>query len=305
MSRAAIRAITAVVVVIAPLSACSLGSSRSSAGSEKVFVVAAEDFWGSIARQLGGDRVEVDSLIANPSTDPHDYEPTPRDARAMATAQLVVVNGIGYDPWADKLLSANHVSGQAVVRVGRLVGLKEGDNPHQWYSPDTVEKVITAITDALKKIDPSHGVDYDRQRDGFESSALAPYHSVISAIKGAYAGTPVGVSESIFTPMAAALDLHIVTPPSFLNAISEGNEPTAADKATVDRQITAGLVKVFVYNRQNATPDVRRLVDEAKAHGIQVSTVTETLTPQGSTFQAWQTAQLQQLQTALAAATAR
>jgi zinc/manganese transport system substrate-binding protein len=247
----------------------------------------------------------VTSLITNPDTDPHDYEPTPGDGREIASAEFVIVNGIGYDPWADKLLSANPVSGRRVVKVGDVVGLEEGDNPHQWYSPDAVEKVITQITAAYKKLRPADAAYFDQQHDAFESTGLADYHGVIADIKAKYAGTPVGASESIFTPLAGPLGLDLVTPESFLDAISEGNDPTAADKATVDQQIASKSIKVFVFNAQNSTPDVQRLVDAAKANGIGVTTVTETLTPKGATFQDWQTTQLRALESALAAGTGK
>ena len=295
----------AAVAVSMVLSACGLGSTNSSSSSGKLAVVAAEDFWGSLARQLGGDHVDVKSLIANPDTDPHDYEPTPSDGRAIASARLVITNGIGYDPWTDNLLSANKASGRDVVKVGDLVGLKEGDNPHQWYSPAVVEKVMSAITDEYKKLDADRAGDYDSLRRHVETDALGAYHSVIADIKARYAGVAVGASESIFVPLADALGLHLLTPASFLDAISEGNDPTAADKATVDRQLAAKAVKVLVFNSQNSTPDVQRLVDAAKAKGIPVATVTETLTPQGATFQDWQTGQLQALERALATATGK
>src|SRR5438552_3066797 len=295
----------AAVAVSMVLSACGLGSTNSSSSSGKLAVVAADDFWGSLARLLGADHVDVKSLIANPDTDPHDYEPTPSDGRAIASARLVITNGIGYDPWTDNLLSANKASGRDVVKVGDLVGLKEGENPHQWYSPAVVEKVMSAITDEYKKLDADRAGDYDSLRRHVETDALGAYHSVIADIKAKYAGVAVGASESIFAPLADALGLHLLTPASFLDAISEGNDPTAADKATVDQQIATKAVKVLVFNSQNSTPDVQRLVDAAKAKGIPVGTVTETLTPQGATFQDWQTGQLQALERALATATGK
>ncbi|HVT78876.1 MAG TPA: zinc ABC transporter substrate-binding protein [Acidimicrobiales bacterium] len=293
------------VCVVLALSACGSDSKSPKSASGKLAVVAAEDFWGSIATQLGGNRVSVTSLITNPDTDPHDYEPTPGDGREIASAKYVIVNGIGYDGWADTLLSANPVSGRAMTKVGDLVGLKEGDNPHQWYSPDTVEKVITAITAEYKKLRPADADYFDQQHDAFESTGLADYHAVINDIKAKYAGTPVGASESIFAPLSAALGLDLVTPESFLDAIAEGNDPTAADKATVDEQIASKAIKVFVFNSQNSTPDVQRLVNAAKAKAIGVATVTETLTPEGATFQAWQTAELRALEAALATATGK
>jgi zinc/manganese transport system substrate-binding protein len=308
MVRARWVTLAAAVVSAGLAAACaSSGTKAPSAagGSTRLAVVAAEDFWGSLARQLGGTHVQVESLIANPDTDPHDYEPTPADARSIATAKFVLVNGIGYDPWVDKLLAANPAGGRTVLDVGHVVGLKEGDNPHQWYAPASVEKVIGAITDDYKRLDPAHAADYDQLHATFESVGLGPYHAAINTIDSAYGGTPVGASESIFAPMASSLNLDLVTPAPFLNAISEGTDPTAADKATVDEQIATKAIKVFVFNSQNATPDVQRLVAAAKANRIPVTTVTETLSPQGTTFQDWQTRQLEALRSALAEAVGR
>jgi zinc/manganese transport system substrate-binding protein len=296
----------AALVVAAALAGCGTGSpNRATPAGGKVVVVAAEDVWGSIARQLGGSRAQVQSLVANPATDPHDYEPTPGDGRAIASARLVITNGIGYDPWADRLLAANPAAGRSVLKVGDLIGMKPGDNPHQWYSPPVVEKVVAAIAARYQRLDPGHAAYFRQQRATFESRGLASYRAAIAAIRARYAGTPVGASESIFAPMAEALGLRLLTPEPFLDAIAEGNDPSAADKATVDRQIAGRAIEVLVFNSQNATPDVQRLVDAARANGIQVATVTETLTPRGATFQDWQTGQLRALAAALRAATGR
>src|SRR5439155_4529313 len=131
------------------------------------------------------------------------------------------------------------------------------------------------------------------------------YHRVISEIRRKYAGTPMGASESIFALMAPALGLNLLTPPPFLRAISEGTEPSASDKATIDRQISSHQIKVYVYNSQNATPDIQRQIEEARRAGILVTTITETLVPQSATFQAWQVGQLEALAAALHQATGR
>jgi len=280
------------------------GSSSSNAnGAKKLRVVAAENIWGSIAQQIGGDRVAVTSLIANPNIDPHDYEPTTKDARATANADYVIVNGIGYDGWMEKLLAANPRSGRRVLNVGVLLGLKEGDNPHQWYAPDSVEKVAARIAEDYKQLDPAGSSYFDQQRDRFLNDGLKTYHVLIAEIRQRYTGTPVGASESIFAPLAQALGLNLLTPPGFMDAISEGAEPSAQDKATVDQQIKNRQIKVYVYNSQNATPDVQNLVAEAKAASIPVVTITETPTPASATFQDWQSAQLRALEAALAQAT--
>jgi len=274
-------------------------------GPKVLAVVAAENFWGSIAAQLGGTHAAVTSIITNPDTDPHTYEPTTGDARTVARASYVVVNGIGYDPWAPKLLAAQPDPARRVLTVGDLVGVKEGGNPHRWYSPPDVMKVIDQVTSDYKVLDQADATYFDAQRTAFLTTGLARYRSLIADIKSKYAGTPVGASESIFAPLADALGLHLLTLASFLTAISEGSDPTAADKATIDAQIKGHQIKVYVFNSQNSTPDVAAQVKEAKDAGIPTTTITETLEPPTSTFQDWQSTQLQALEAALARATGR
>ena len=293
----------AICVLILSLASCTGVGSAVSGG--RLNVVAAENFWGSIASQLGGDRVTVTSIIDNPNADPHDYEPTTEDARAMAASNFVIENGVGYDPWAQRLIDANPVSGRDVLNVGTLVGEPTDGNPHRWYSPTDVQQVIDAITSEYKKLDPADASSFDQRRSAFETTGLARYHALISEIKTKYTGTPVGASESIFALMAPDLGLNLITPPTFLTAISEGSEPTATDKATIDHQISSHEIEVYVYNSQNATPDIQRQIDEATAANIPIATITETLFPAGATFQAWQVAQLQALAAALHEATGR
>jgi zinc/manganese transport system substrate-binding protein len=296
---------TLLALVAVFVAGCGSSGSASGGSSGKLRVVAAEDFWGSIAEQLGGNRVEVTSIVTNPAADPHDYEPTSADARTMAGSQMAIVNGIGYDPWASKLLAADPSSERVVLTVGDLLGLKDGDNPHQWYSPTSVQKVVEQITADYKRADPGHDSYFDGQQQHFETVGLAMYHNLISQIKSRYSGTPVGASESIFEPLAPALGLKLLTPSGFLDAIAEGTEPTPSDKEITDRQIADRRVDVWVYNSQNATPDVQRLNDAAKAAGIPIATVTETLTPEGASFQAWMSRELEGLRAALAIATGR
>jgi zinc/manganese transport system substrate-binding protein len=268
----------------------------------QIHVVAAENFWGSLAAQLGGNRVQVTSVITNPATDPHDYEPSAVDARTFAGAQMAIVNGVGYDPWAPKLIAANPVKGRVVLTVGDLVGVKPGGNPHRWYSPSNVQEVISAIVRDYSTLDPKDTAYFARQKAQLETKGLAEYKHLIATIKRRFGGTPVGASESIFAPLAQALGLKLITPYSFLQAISEGTEPTAADKTTIDRQIAKKQIKVWVFNSQNSTPDVARLTDAARKKGIPVTTITETLTPASATFQQWQVRQLKALVLVLAKA---
>lgn len=298
--------LTAAAAVLAiAASGCSTSSpSSGDSGGPKVITVAASiNAWGSILAQLGGTHVHETSIITSPDTDPHDYEPTPADGRTIADSRLFVENGIGYDSWAAQSLEASPDTSRLVVDVGLVTGIPADGNPHRWYSPSDVEKIADTITADLKQLDPASAEYFDSQLQVFENTGLAEYHRLIADIKANYAGTPVGASESIFAPLSEALGLDLVTPAPFLKAISEGTDPSVADKATIDAQISDRRIAVYVYNTQNATPDVAAQVAACKQHGIPVTGVTETLSPDGASFQDWQVAQLRSLESALKQAT--
>lgn len=299
--RVVLRGLLAAVVCAAALvviAGCGGGGTATGSGG-KLNVVAAEDFWGSIAEQVGGDRVAVTDIITNPAADPHDYEPTAEDGRALASAQVSIVNGIGYDEWASKLLAANEDGSRVEVSVGDVLGLKSGDNPHQWYSPESVEAVTAAIVKAYEEADPGHDSYYEAQAKKFDTQGLADYHRMIATIKGEFGGTKVGASESIFEPLAPALGLDLITPAGFMDGIAEGTEPSPSEKATADHQIADRAISLWVYNSQNATPDVKRLNEAAEGNGIPIATVTETLTPEGASFQQWMVKELEGIDKAL------
>src|SRR5712691_1056229 len=291
--------------MVAPAAGCSTAASPAAAAggdpAGKIVVAAAENFWGSIARQLGGTHVTEISIITNPNTDPHSYEPTAGDARTIAGARLVIENGIGYDPWVPKLLAADQPN-PATLDVGTLLGVPAGGNPHSWYNPADVQKVINQMVADYQKLDPADSAYFARQRTRFNTVALKQYNATIAAIRARYSGTPVGASESIFAMLAPALGLSLITPYSFLKAISEGTDVSAADKQTADNQIKNHQIKVYVYNSQNVTPDVQAQLAEVKAEHIPYATITETLVPASATYQAWQTRQLRGIETALAQA---
>ncbi|HEY7935294.1 MAG TPA: zinc ABC transporter substrate-binding protein [Solirubrobacteraceae bacterium] len=283
--------------------ALALGGCDSSGGSGgRPLVVAGENFWGSVAAQLGGDRVRVESIITNPQTDPHSYQPSTEDARTLAEAKMAIVNGIGYDEWESRLLSASPLSGRIVLNVGRLLGLGGGENPHQWYSPEHLDRVVDQIVADYDRLDPSAGAYFAQRKRIFLSKDLAEYDSLRAQIRRRYAGVAVGYSESIFTPLGEDLHLKLLTPYSFAKAIAEGTDVSAKDKRTVDRQAEEHKIAVWVFNSQNVTPDVQRVNEIARAEHIPILTVTETLSPASANFQQWQTAQLRRLLAALSSA---
>src|SRR5579864_3501666 len=204
---------SAVVVGVAcvAMSACSSSSSHASSASsttapaaagapaptKALNIVAGENFWGSIVSQLAGKAGNVTSIVTDPNADPHDYESSSGDARAFATADYVVLNGAGYDAWAQKLLSGNPNSKRKVFTVSDLLGKKEGDNPHFWYGPGYVIQVINQVEADLKGLDPADTAYFDAQRAALDT-AMAPYRSRLAEIKAQFAGTPVASTESIF-----------------------------------------------------------------------------------------------------------
>ncbi|HEY6379625.1 MAG TPA: zinc ABC transporter substrate-binding protein, partial [Candidatus Dormibacteraeota bacterium] len=296
---AAHRGLAVALCAAGALSACGSSVASAGGGGGRVQVAAAENFWGSIAAQIGGDHAQVVSVITSPDTDPHAYEPTPQDGRTFAEAQYIIIDGAGYDPWAPKLVDANPSNDRHVLTVADLAGRKQGDNPHMWYSPAIVAQVIARVTDDLKKLDSADAAYFDQQAAIYTSAALRNYDDLRAAIKARYSGVAVGATESLFVDLARDLGLDLVTPPEYMKAISEGNDPTAADKSTFDTQISSGQIKVLVFNKQNATPDIQGLVDTAHAAGIPVVAITETLDPASATFQGWQARQLADLEAAL------
>jgi len=281
------------------------GELPASAAARGVRVVAAENVWGSIARQIGGSMASVTDIIAGPAQDPHSYEPTASDARAMAVAQLAIVNGVGYDGWAQRLLASDPADGRTVLSAGALLGLHPSENPHRWYSPGDVLAMARAIEARLARIDPRHAACFAGRLHILQTSGLAGYDRIIAAIRRRFAGVPVGASESIFALQAPALGLRLLTPPSFLRAVSEGGDLTAHDTAVAEAQITHRAIAVWVVNAQNLSPEIQRLNGLARAARIPIATITETLSPATASFESWQTAQLDGLRAALQRGTGR
>jgi zinc/manganese transport system substrate-binding protein len=276
------------------------GSGSAQHSGARFSVVAAENFWGSLAAQLAGAKASVRSIIVNPATDPHSYQPSAADARTLAGASLVIVNGAGYDKWASQLLQASPDPHRVVLDVGTMLGVREGQNPHRWYYPGDVHAVIAAMTADYQRLDPGDAAYFAQQRQTVESTGLSCYEALRRQIRERWAGTPVGYSESIFQGLGEDLHLKLLTPYTFVKAIAEGTEVTASDRSTVDAQASRHQIRVWVFNKQNVTPDVQRVNQIAREQRIPIATVTETLDPPADNFQQWQCSQLEGLSRALA-----
>jgi len=288
------------VVLVGLLLLAACGAAQRASGSTTVDVVAGENFWGSLATELGGSKVSVQSVVTDPNADPHEYESSAADARAFAEANLVILNGAGYDTWGQKLIDANPSAGRQVLDVAALLGKRQGDNPHFWYSPTYVAQVADKITAEYKAIDPADASYFDQEREQVTTN-LQPFISEVANIKARYGGTPIGSTESVFVYMADALGLDLTTPAEFMNAVAEGNDPPASAVVKLQDQISSRSIKVLVYNTQTTTAVTTNIRSLAASHHIPSVGVSETIQPQGLNFQDWQLEQLRSLRAALQA----
>ncbi len=282
----------AALVVPSLISGCAAGGGvgHTSKGGRLV-VVAAENTWGSIAAQLGGSQVQVTSIVSDPNADPHEYESSPADARLMASANYVIVNGAGYDTWADQLLAAQPEASRKVLDVANLVGKVPGDNPHLWYDPGFVDQVVARITTAYEALRPAEFAYFEAQASAF-TLLLAPYKQSVAYIQQHFANMPVASTESIFQYMAQVTQLDLVTPQTFMDAVAEGNDPPASSVVTFTDQIRANSFRVLVFNSQTVTPLTTQLKEEAAQRGIPAIGVSETIQPPMATFEGWMRGQL-------------
>ncbi|HEY2428793.1 MAG TPA: zinc ABC transporter substrate-binding protein [Acidimicrobiales bacterium] len=298
------RPLAGLIAVAAVAGACSSSSphpaATAAAPTKTLTIVAAENFWGSIVSQLAGSAGHVTSIVTDPNADPHSYESSSDDARAVATANYVVLNGAGYDTWATHLLAGNPNAHRRLLTVADLLGKKEGDNPHFWYSPAYVTQVTDRMEADLKALDPADSAYFDAQRSRLDQ-AFAPYRARLAEIKAKFAGTPVASTESIFVYLADDLGLRVVSPPDFMQAVAEGNDPPAPSVAQFQDEIARRQFKVLVYNEQTVTDVTTNLKKQATAQAIPIVGVTETIQPPDAAFEQWFEGELEQLQNALGA----
>ncbi|MEJ0012451.1 MAG: zinc ABC transporter substrate-binding protein [Bauldia sp.] len=266
--------------------------------AEPISIVAAENFYGEAAAAIGGDGVKVSSVIVQQGTDPHDYEPTPSVATSVADAGVVILNGADYDPWMGRLVDASANDTRKVIDVAALIGHKPGDNPHVWYDPKAMPALADAIADTLGALDPAGKAGYDARRDQYLAS-LAPIQQKVDQLRAAFAGTPVTATEPVFGYMAEALGFKMQND-AFQTAIMNETEPSAAAIASMEDDIKNGRVKVLFYNSQVEDPLTQHLSETAKAAGVPVVGVTETL-PEGQTFTQWMLGELDATAKALGA----
>lgn len=274
------------------------GASNGTGSGRVMQVVAAENFWGSLAGQLCGVHCNVTSIVSDPNADPHEYESNAADARDIANANFVIVNGVGYDDWALQLIAASNNQGQTVLNVAGNLGVPNGSNPHLWYNPAYVNATVKKMYLDLVAIDPSDSAYYAQQYANVTAS-LEQVDSRMGVIRGQFAGTKVASTESIFVYLANATGLDLVSPPEFMEAVAEGNDPSEQSVATFENQLESGNVSVLVYNEQTVTPLTQQMKQIAVENNVTIVGVTETIQPPNVSFETWMNGELLQLQNAL------
>jgi zinc/manganese transport system substrate-binding protein len=286
-----------------PATPVSRGTQQPLASAGTLQVVAAENFWGSLVSQLGGNQTTVLSIVTDPNADPHEYEANASDAKAIASAQYVIVNGVGYDDWALQLIAADGNSNQLVLNVGNLNGVNLGGgivsgNPHMWYNPVYVNRTVAAMYSDLVALRPSATPIFQANYAALNAT-LGQLYARADEIRTQFAGTVVAATEDIFVYLANYTRLDLVSPPEFMEAVAEGNDPPAQSVVQFQCQLESGKVHVLVYNQQTVTPITSSLKAIAAANNVSVVGVTETIQPPDVTFQVWMNAEYLALQNAL------
>ena len=265
-----------------------------------VNVVVSVDQWGDIVRELGGDCAAVATVLASSSVDPHDFEPSPADAATFANAQLVIVNGADYDPWASKF-AATSAPNAPVVDAGVVTKTAAGANPHLWYSPSAVVAVADAVTAELVKLAPEGRSYFTDQRAAF-SVSLEPYDGLLTAIKAGAAGKTYAATESVFDYTAEDVGLVNATPQGYQTASANESDPSPADLEAFRRALADRQINILIYNTQTEGSVPEQIRIAAEAADVPVVEVTETVPPGTTSFETWQVSQLTALAKALGVA---
>lgn len=269
------------------------------ATADDLKIVAAENFYGGVARQMAGDGTKVTSILTNPNQDPHEFTTSAATAKAVADADIVIYNGISYDPWMDKLLGTKGKPDRVVICVADLIGAKDGDNPHIWYDPKTMPALVARLADALSKISPGQNGVYAKRADDFTNS-MKPELDKIANLKSATTGMAVTATEPVFGYMAQALGFQMLNY-DFQIKIMNDAEPTADQTAAFEKSLTSKTVRILFYNSQVTDPTTDRLQKLAKQAGIPVVGVTETQPPDQKSYVDWMLHELDGVQAALGA----
>ena len=273
-------------------------SAAGTAIAAPINVVVAENFHGDVVQAIGGANVALMAIINSPDADPHDFEPTPSTAKAVADGRIVIYNGIDYDPWMDKLIAASKAPNRTVINVATLLKRKVGDNPHVWYDPASMPALADAVVKALSAADPAGATGYADRAKAYKAQ-LSAITTCVVAVKAKYARTPVTATEPVFSYMADAMGLDMRNQ-SFQRAIMNETEPSAKDTAAMEADLKGAKVKVLFYNSQVTDTETEHLLALAKAAKVTVIGVTETRPADKATYIEWMLSEIDATEKALA-----
>jgi zinc/manganese transport system substrate-binding protein len=276
------------------------GIAAGGGGGGTIVAVGAENEYADVIQQVGGKYVQVSAVMSNPNTDPHTFEASPSVGRLVNAARLVVQNGLGYDTFMDTIENAVPDSSRKVIVVQKLLGLPDSTpNPHLWYRPGTMPAVANAIAADLAALQPAHAGYFKANAAAFTRS-LAAWTGVLAAFRAKYPGTPVATTEPVADYLLQAAGADNLTPWAFQADIMNGTDPSAQDVAAERSLFTEHKVKVFLYNQQVTDSLTESFISLARASGIPVVGVYETMPEPGYHYQSWMLAEVEDLQKAVA-----
>ncbi|MCI1833108.1 MAG: zinc ABC transporter substrate-binding protein [Bifidobacterium sp.] len=280
------------------------GSSAAAGGTAgsggKIEILAAENQYGDVAEQIGGSHVSVTSIISDPNADPHDFEAKPSDAKLIAKSSIVIENGVGYDDWLDKMLTAHKNSSRTVISAQKVLGMPDDTrNPHLWYDPKTMPAVASTLAAQLERLDPSHASDYQRNLDSFDSSMNA-YTQGLEKFQKTYPNVSVAATEPVANYLLNNAGITIKTPWSLQAAIMNDQDPSAQDSGIQMGLFTGRKVDAFVYNEQVVSDLTKKYMASAKENGVPIVAVYETM-PAKYHYVKWMTAELGAIEKAVSA----
>ena len=286
-------------LAVSLLAGCSASLAGAIGSNGTIVAVGAENEYADVIQQVGGKYVRASAVMSNPGTDPHTFEASAATGRLVNASQLVVQNGFGYDTFMDTIEKAVPDSGRHVIVVQKLLGLPDSTpNPHLWYKPGVMAAVAQAIAKNLAAIDPAHTSYFQANAKTFTRS-LDAWTSVMAAFKASYPGIPVATTEPVADYLLQASGADNRTPWAFQAGIMNGTDPSAQGVAAERGLFTKHLVKVFVYNQQVTDSLTESFIALAKANGIPVVGVYETMPEPGYHYQSWMLAEVRALRAAV------
>lgn len=269
--------------------------SSAAASSGKIEVVASINQWGSVAADLGGDNVEVTNIMTKTNVEAHDYEPTAADVAKFGSAQVAVVNGADYDPWASKAAESTKAT---LVDAAETAGIKEGDNPHVWFSAEVRSATADAITAAYQKADPDNKDDYAKLNEDWHAKE-DKLESKIKETSAKTANLPYAATESVAWYLADDLKMTDATPKGYAQASANESEPTPADIKDFQDALKGGSIKMLVFNSQEANSTTDQITGAAKDANVPIVELTEQMPSEYDNLLDWMDALVDQFAAAV------